>query len=290
MDNGMSLAIFGEALFDRFEDGQQMAGGAPFNVAWHLRALDNDPLLISRVGEDPSGHKLSHMMRQWGMQEVALQRDAVHPTGEVDISIVEDEPQYNIREGAAWDFIDAAALPPLAQGSLLYHGTLALRNHESRQALRRLTHDQDVSVFLDVNLRAPWWDRATVFACLEGARWGKLNQHEMHALGFRAADMRENMEKLQTQFALEQLIVTLGGEGAMLRCDDGRCFQQPAPRADVRVDSVGAGDAFSAMYIHGLRAGCAPEDALLKAQQFASAILAQRGAVVRSTVFYQPFR
>ena len=290
MDDAMSLAIFGEALFDCFEDGQQMAGGAPFNVAWHLRALGNDPLLISRVGQDPLGHKLSQMMRQWGMQDVALQRDAVHPTGEVEISIVEDEPQYSIREGAAWDYIDAAALPTLAPGGLLYHGTLALRTPESRQALRQLAQDRGISVFLDINLRAPWWDHATVFACLEVARWGKLNQHEMHALGFRASDMRENMEKLQTRFGLEQLIVTLGSAGAMLRCDDGRCFQQPAPRPSMVVDSVGAGDAFSAMYIQGLCAGWAPEAALLKAQQFASAVLGQRGAVVRSTVFYQSFR
>ncbi|MBA1332725.1 carbohydrate kinase, partial [Candidatus Endoriftia persephone str. Guaymas] len=47
--------IFGEVLFDCFEDGSRVLGGAPFNVAWHLQALGAAPLFISRVGDDSLG-------------------------------------------------------------------------------------------------------------------------------------------------------------------------------------------------------------------------------------------
>jgi len=37
--NNQQIGIFGEVLFDQFPDGQQVLGGAPFNVAWHLQAF-----------------------------------------------------------------------------------------------------------------------------------------------------------------------------------------------------------------------------------------------------------
>lgn len=284
------LAIFGEALFDCFEDGQQIPGGAPFNVAWHLHALGDAPTLISRVGEDVLGRKIRLMMLQWDMPDAAVQDDPEHPTGEVGITMNGGEPQYTIRENAAWDFIDHAALPELAEGALLYHGTLALRSLKSRNALLHLLERPDISVYLDINLRAPWWNKESTFAWLERARWGKLNQHEMAELGFRSDDIRNDMEAMQTRFRLEQLIVTFGAEGAIVRCNDGRFIQRPAPKPGTVVDSVGAGDAFSAMYLHGLRAGWPVAQALDKAQQFACAVLGQRGAIVRDPGFYEPFR
>ena len=60
-----SPAIFGEVLFDCFEDGSRVLGGAPFNVAWHLQAFGCKPLLISRVGDDPMGKLIRETMLQW---------------------------------------------------------------------------------------------------------------------------------------------------------------------------------------------------------------------------------
>jgi fructokinase len=56
--------IFGETLFDCFADGE-VAGGAPFNVAWHLQGLDCPPLLLSRVGSDRRGRELRRLIDGW---------------------------------------------------------------------------------------------------------------------------------------------------------------------------------------------------------------------------------
>ncbi len=53
--NPSSITVFGEVLFDCFPNGKQVLGGAPFNVAWHLQALGDDPTFISQIGDDTLG-------------------------------------------------------------------------------------------------------------------------------------------------------------------------------------------------------------------------------------------
>ncbi|MFZ2407026.1 MAG: PfkB family carbohydrate kinase, partial [Methylobacter sp.] len=79
------IAIFGEALIDQFPDGQQILGGAPFNVAWHLQAFARHPCFISRVGRDAAGDKIRQAMQAWGMAVENLQTDPDHPTGTVQV-------------------------------------------------------------------------------------------------------------------------------------------------------------------------------------------------------------
>ena len=289
LPTGLPVAVFGEVLLDCFEDGQQVPGGAPFNVAWHLHALGDAPLFISRLGNDSHGERLKAAMQDWHMSISGLQFDAEHATGIVDVRLRDGQPDYVIREDSAWDHIAVAALPVLASPSMLYHGTLALRHENSRAALHRLQAAPGVSIFIDLNLRAPWWNGDAVHTMLQRARWAKMNQAELAALGFDRGNLAADMAALQAEYPIEQLIVTCGEAGARVRSRDGRFVEQASVPAACIVDSVGAGDAFSAMYIHGLRAGWPAEIILGRAQQFASAILGRRGAIVEDPAFYRPF-
>jgi len=288
MTNGTPV-IFGEALFDCFEDDQQIPGGAPFNVAWHLQALGDAPRFVSRVGDDAAGHQIKSAMREWGMSTAEVQTDSLHPTGQVRVHLEAGEPHYLICENSAYDFIEPPDLQATTQAPLLYHGTLALRNHESREALRLFLDTCKCPVFTDINLRTPWWDLASVQNWLERARWCKLNQQELADIGFSSGDYEQNLASLQERFQLEQVILTRGDEGAVVRMADGRTFDQSAVTPPRIVDSVGAGDAFTAMYIHGLLADWPIADTLGKAQQFASAVLGQRGAIPKDRSFYEKF-
>lgn len=286
MSQRASLAIFGEVLFDCFPDGQRKLGGAPFNVAWHLQAFGDAPLFISRIGEDESGEQIRQAMAQWQLSTEGLQTDSQHATGEVKVTLHGSEPSYDITADRAYDHIQTAELPSLRNDAIVYHGSLALRNTVSRDAYEFLTRPQSVSVFMDVNLRSPWWSKEAVYTCLERARWCKLNQHELIELGFNSADLHQDMTRMQTHFQLEQLIVTRGEEGGIVRCNDGSFHEQKRVAADQLVDTVGAGDAFSAMYLHGLLAGWPVQKTLLQAQQFASKVIGLRGAVSEDRAFY----
>lgn len=290
MIQNLHVAVFGEVLFDCFEDGARIPGGAPFNVAWHLQALGHDPLFISRIGHDAGGHVIRGIMEEWGMTWAGLQSDPEHATGEVTVSVRDGEPHYEIREDRAYDFIDAALVPRLPPQTLLYHGTLALRSPVSRHALNALRTAAPDCTFVDINLREPWWSRDVVLTCLQGARWGKLNLDEMQQLGYDVSEPEQAVDAMRNDFDLDQLIVTCGGDGAWLCCRDTGMHFAPAVPQPHMVDTVGAGDAFSAMVIHGLCSGLPAAEILHKAQGFAAAIVGQRGAIVHDRHFYRDYR
>jgi fructokinase len=274
--------IFGEVLFDRFADGSVVLGGAPFNVAWHLHAFGQHPLFISRVGDDPLGRRIRGAMLDWGMDTAGLQLDSAHPTGTVEVSIEDGEPHYDIVGQRAYDFVEAGALPPIADATLLYHGSLALREKESRLAFLELDRRLRVPRFLDVNLRAPWWQRERVLELMRDAAWVKLNHHELAELtGSPGPD-------LPGAFGLRSLVLTRGAEGAQWVLPDQTLEVVPEPAEKV-VDAVGAGDAFASVILLGLLNGWPEDLALTRAQQFASALVEVRGATVNDRAFYGHF-
>lgn len=285
MTDNAPVTIFGEVLFDCFPTGEQILGGAPFNVAWHLQALGDRPLFISRVGKDELGDLIEAEMQQWGMRTDALQHDPTHPTGRVNVSFTNNEPSYDIAQNSAWDFIQLPA-PAIATKGIFYHGSLASRSEMSGKTLEKLTENKGLSLFVDVNLREPWWHKDELYHWLEQARWVKLNQDELAALGFRSADLHQDMTRLHTHFHLDQLIVTCGEKGAIVRDTDGE-FHLVKPAASTQVvDTVGAGDAFTAMYIHGLVQQWDINTVLHQAQAFASKIVGFRGATTKDKEIY----
>lgn len=279
-------AIFGEVLYDRFPD-QTVLGGAPFNVAWHLQAFGQKPLFISRVGEDELGDGILQAMADWGMDSSSVQRDSQHATGTVEIQLLESGHRFEIVDRCAYDYIDGETLPELDDSALLYQGTLALRHPDCRRTFDRLKSNSPV--FLDVNLRSPWWRAEQVQAWIRQARWLKLNEDELRLLTEHNGDLKAMACALRLEAQLDLVIVTCGENGAFAVDDAGGVHEiQPAGQPVV-VDTVGAGDAFASVVILGLLHNWPLPLMLTRAQQFASAIVSRRGAVVRQPDFYLPF-
>lgn len=289
-ENKDKLYIFGEVLFDCFPTGEKILGGAPFNVAWHLQAFGDQPRFISRVGKDNQGTRVLNAMEKWQMDTKAVQVDDENPTGQVDITIDAGEPRYEITAPSAYDFITSVQLPAPPADGIFYHGTLSLRNQVSRSTYEIVSHNNKLKIFLDVNLRSPWWQREEALAWLKKAHWVKMNQKELQLLGKNEiTSIEEQMAELQTTYELEQLIVTRGAQGTIIRTAAGD-FHSLVPEKNLKiVDTVGAGDAFSAVYIHGLRSGWSLAESLQNAQKFASKVIGLRGATTADLYFYQEF-
>jgi fructokinase len=92
-----SIFIFGEVLFDHFPN-DYVLGGAPFNVAWHLKGFGDDPLVISRVGDDSRGREVQELMASWGLDQRGLQTDSKHPTGVVEVTLNKASPAMRSRQ------------------------------------------------------------------------------------------------------------------------------------------------------------------------------------------------
>ncbi len=276
--------IFGEVLFDCFPNGQEVLGGAPFNVAWHLQSFSCAPLMISSVGSDSYGDAVRATMREKGMDASGIQVSDHYPTGRVMVTLRDGQPGYDIVTGQAYDHIDAqAALNALPEHTpaLVYHGSLALRAKSSAEALDAILQKTNAPVFLDLNLREPWWEISLLENILQRATWVKLNDEELCEVTRQTMTdgpgLKRYAKALFESCQLDWLIVTRGAQGALILNRDGILEGQPVPVKNI-VDTVGAGDAFSAVSIAGILQGWPVMEILDKALKFAAEICQQQGA------------
>lgn len=291
--------IFGEVLFDCFEDGSRVLGGAPFNVAWNLFQLGENPLFISRIGDDDLGHEIITVLQRSGFDTTGIQVDKQRPTGRVEVSVVNGEASYTIVPEQAYDFIEEQPLPALANGGILYHGTLGIRHPAALAALTALKANADVPVLLDVNLRKPWDAHIDLNSLLQNAHWCKLNGDEFTQLlnntfsvepSSLGAPEKQLAEMVLDSAHLEGLLITQGEKGACAY-QRGQCPTHISPQSDTTVvDTVGAGDAFCSVFLLGLLRGWPMPETLQRAQTFASSVVGLKGATSMDTAFYNQFK
>jgi len=287
--------IFGEVLFDEFEDGSSILGGAPFNVAWHLQGLGLHPTLITKIGDDANGKIVLEKMNDWALQTCAVQIDTKHATGKVAIKLDQGQPTYDIVPNQAYDNINDAfdnMTNQLQNCPLLYHGSLALRNKVSRETLFSIQQKYSIPAFVDINLRTPWWDADIIHKCLRHATWAKLNDIELIEIAKQVSisktDLKEIAQLLRAHFDLKLLIVTVGADGAYFVSENETYFGAPVPVNNI-IDTVGAGDAFSSVTIFGLLNEWPIDVISQRAMTFASSICEKRGATNTDDQFYDTF-
>ena len=291
----LPVYLFGEVLFDCFPDCEPQLGGAPFNVAWHLQAFGFAPQFISAIGDDELGRTIQRKMNDWGMTVQHLQQDRLHSTGQVTVEFEHNEPQYNILMNSAYDHIDSNGLPRIEHPHYFYHGTLAARCMESRKSLENMRQSAHQKTFIDVNLRAPWWEKDWVLEQIYAAHCVKLNLDELGQLTHSEADLENDWLALACDFKLKNnitnLIITRGASGACLINEEGNAIEPctPAPLTQI-VDTVGAGDAFSAVTLMGLILNWDWPTTLERAQNFAGFIVGQRGAISSNASIYRDFK
>jgi fructokinase len=283
--------IFGEILFDQFPDGDVL-GGAPFNVAWHLQGFGLTPKIVSRVGRDPLGEQILAEMQKWRLDDSYVQLDEQRATGTVKITLEQGQPTFDITRDVAYDHINVDKLLSVLKNnppSLVYHGSLAARHSNSRSALLAIKKSLDSPVFVDINLRKPWYDLDIIEQLLMSTQWLKLNEDELTLLTKQSvhsdAELIDLAQRFRKKYGLTAMIVTLGARGAFI-VNDADCYRsEPVPVIEM-VDAVGAGDGFSAVTITGLLKGWDFPMILQRATAFAAAICQQRGAINTDRNFY----
>lgn len=274
------ILCIGEVLWDSLPRGLFL-GGAPFNVACHLRMLGEDVHMASRIGDDELGRQILRRLAQKALSPEHIQIDPQHPTGLVNVTLAQkDQPSYEIVAPSAWDLIEAdeALRRKAAEVGVLVYGSLAQRNERSRSTIETLRRSIPLNVF-DINLRPPFIDRNIIAASLAGAHLVKLNEQELHQLSEwfgLGSRMRPAVAALAERFGCDTVCVTRGAEGALL-WHEGEWFEQPGIAVKVK-DAVGAGDAFLAGLIHALLAGQSGAAMLRFANALGAYVASQDGA------------
>ena len=252
------IVAIGEVLWDVYPDGRKVAGGAPFNFAFHCHQLGHPSVIVSRVGDDDLGRELRERVRELGLSDEYIQTDHEHPTGTVQVSLDANKvPTYTITENVAWDHIvweDKLVSLPQACRAVCF-GTLAWR--KNYEPLDRLisAHRQSAGrpcVVFDVNIRQHYYEAGILDAGAERCTLLKMSEEDNDALVAhyytRPSDPFEMArclsEQPQEKYAV---VVTSGSTGCAVEGPEGK-FSEPGVPARV-VDTVGAGDAFTAAMV-----------------------------------------
>ncbi len=274
----------GEVLWDLLPSGAQL-GGAPANFAYHAAALGADSFIVSRVGDDTLGHDIRERIAATGVHVETIQCCAVRPTGTVAVTVdALGQPQYDIRRDVAWDYVEADAAAHRAVGSAdaICFGTLAQRGDVSRAAIRELVAASPSNSLriLDVNLRQQYYSRAIIEDSLALATVLKVNDAELPKLAEMfslTGDVRSQIDQLADRWQLRAIAYTRGECGSVLRTAH-EWSEHPGVVTTV-VDTVGAGDSFTAAMTIGLLSGWALDDVNALANRVAAFVASSAGGM-----------
>jgi len=284
MNEGPSRAVlcFGEILWDALPRGL-FPGGAPMNVAYHLKQLGAHPLPVTAVGRDQLGEELRRRLQAWGVDTSGVSGHPAKATGLARVTIIDGSPRFEIVEDVAWDGIELTAevLQRAPQCAAVVFGSLAQRSEPNRQQLSTLLdHCPSALKVFDVNLRPPYDCAERVWSLAQRADLIKLNDHELGGLlncTVAPAEMEEAVRRFAGRAGVAQVCLTAGATGAGLLLD-GQWFWEPARPVTMR-DTVGAGDAFLAALLGGLLQGInPPAEILRRSSRIAEFVVTQDGA------------
>jgi fructokinase len=253
----------GEVLWDLLLTGPQL-GGAPANFAYHAHALGAQAQVITRVGKDDYGREVVRRFHEMGLPETGVQVDEGAPTGIAKVELSGNGlAHFTIQENVAWDHIAVTteALAAASEAHAICFGSLAQRSEPSRNTIQQLVAaaPADALRVFDINLRQQFYSRDVIEQSLQRANVLKLNGDELPTLAamFNLTGAAEDhIERLAQMFGLRLVALTRGANGSLLYQKDNDNnevrWSDCASRPVKVVDTVGAGDSFTAALVLGL--------------------------------------
>jgi fructokinase len=274
---------FGEVLMDCFPD-KNVIGGAPFNVAVHLKRLGEEAAIITKVGRDDLGLEIKSILVKERLS-AQLQIDQNYPSGRVDVTLNDGQPSYFIHKGCGWEFIDLNEIKP---PDLFVFGSLALFFEKNKRSFKNYRDQFKDAVFVcDLNLRAPFYDKNTIDLCLNATDILKINDEELSYLS-NEYQVDNVIDWLKIEFDIQKVLLTEGAKGATLFWDN-QIVSCPVNGVKNIKDTVGAGDSFTSLFLHGILHELPLEHSMRRASEFAGLICQTSGAVPTDLSIYEKF-
>ncbi len=286
------ITVAGEILFDIFPE-YRMPGGAPFNFACHMKNLGFPVQFISRIGSDAEGREIIKYLDEIEFDSSFIQRDNNHPTGKVYIHRnTKGDLHYEIPEKSAYDYIISDNIN-LSKTRLIYFGTLIQRSKKGKNLIKQIISRKKTKArsFCDLNLRKGCCSRDTVEQSLKYADILKLNQDELIYVSTVLEcknSFSDTVRFLMKKFSIQLVAVTRGEYGSIVYSPNKEYSVMPEMNKNI-VDTVGAGDAYSAILAAGYLNKWSLKDTIRKATDFASVICSTRGAIPEDRDIYKEY-
>ena len=271
----------GEILWDMLPSGKAL-GGAPANFAYHATRLGEEGWAVSAIGPDALGREIMDIVAEKRLKSLISLTDK--PTGTVQVELdAKGVPNYTIMEDVAWDNIPfTPEMEALARrADAVCFGSLVQRRASRESVLRflRATRPEALKVF-DINLRQHYYSREVLEESLQLADILKINDEEIRIVADMFGlgdDDAAACRALIDRYALRLVILTKGADGSEVITAD-EVIPQPAGEAKV-VDTVGAGDSFTAAFVVAYLRGASLADAQRQASDTAAYVCSRQGAM-----------
>jgi len=271
----------GEILWDMLPSGKAL-GGAPANFAYHAGRLGEEGWAVSAVGDDALGREILDLVASKGLRNLIAVTDK--PTGTVQVTLdARGVPTYNIMEDVAWDNIPfTEEMEELAKrADAVCFGSLVQRmgSRDSVLAFVRAMRPGALKVF-DINLRQHYYSREVLEESLRLSDILKINDEEIRIVAGMFGlgdDDAAACRSLIADYGLKLVILTRGADGSEVITPD-EVIPQSVGHVDV-VDTVGAGDSFTAAFVVAYLRGDSLADAQRLASETASYVCSRKGAM-----------
>jgi fructokinase len=268
----MKILCIGEALIDMIctDTGTSLSkgehflkkpGGAPTNVAAAIAALGGDVLLAGKVGDDPFGHQLVEVMKNFGVSTMWMSLDKAYFTTFAFVSLMQDgERDFVFNRGADSQLTEEEIKSiNLEECSIVHFGSatafLPGPLQQAYKSLLQRAKDKNIFISFDPNYRHLLFKQATEsfieqsWHFLQNCHFFKVSDEEAMLLTgsssvFDAAAIFS--EKTAATFA-----ITLGKQGTMLVHQSEKIIVRSITVNPI--DTTGAGDAFVGAVLYQLR-------------------------------------
>jgi adenosine kinase len=219
-------------------------GGCAGNIAYSLKLLGEDPLIMATVGHDfdPYERRLDAL----GLSKRHVRKLGEHFTAQAFITTDIDDNQITAFHPGA---MSMSHMNRIGETSGV---KLAIVSPDGRQGM--VEHARDLAkaripYVLDPGQGLPMFSGEDLLEMLSGARCLTVNDYEA-----RLVEQKTGKAIAELAARVEAVVVTRGGDGASV-LTGGQQIHVPAVKPDSLVDPTGCGDAFRAGLLHGMARG-----------------------------------
>ena len=247
-------------------DMRREFGGTAGNIAYNLKLLGDDPLIMATVGHDFDPYE--RRLQELGLSTRHVKRLGEHFTAQAFITTDVDDNQITAFHPGAMlsSHLNRIADAPDA--------TLGIVSPDGRDGM--VEHCRDfaragIPYVFDPGQGLPMFSGEDLLAMIGPARALAVNDYEA-----RVVEQRTGRTMARIASEIEAVVVTRGAEGCTV-FHDGRSTDIPAARADAVVDPTGCGDAFRAGLLYGMARGWGWEKSARLASVMGAIKIAHRG-------------
>ena len=225
-------------------DMRREFGGCAGNIAYNLKLLGDDPLIMATVGDDadPDRYRLERL----GLRQDHVRRVPDTFTAQAFITTDLDDNQITAFHPGA---MNHSHLNKVGDAAGVRLGIVAPDGRDGMLGHAAQFAEAGIPFIFDPGQSLPMFSGEELLHCLQLASYCSVNDYEARLLREKTGLA---LEELATR--VEALIVTLGAEGSQIYTG-GRRIDIPCVKPDEVVDPTGCGDAYRAGLLYGIANG-----------------------------------